>query len=52
VKDIDEALIESAKEAERQKKFVEKESNHLRHRLETTKSEVERLTRKKLTENR
>ena len=51
VKDIEEALVENAKEAERQRKFLEKESTGLRHRLTTNKSDVERAARARLREN-
>lgn len=52
VKEVEEALIETAKEAERQKRFVERESDNLKHRLEGTKNEIARIAKTKLAENR
>jgi len=39
LKEVEEALIESAKEADRQKLFVEKQSNNLKRRLRSVKGE-------------
>ena len=51
VKDVEEALIENAKEAERQRKFLEKESGGLKHRLLSNHTDVERAARARLREN-
>lgn len=52
VKEVEEALIESAKEAERQKRFVERESDNLRHRLTSCQTDIARVAKTKLAENR
>jgi len=44
-------LIENAKEAERQRKFLEKESGGLKHRLLSNHTDVERAARARLREN-
>jgi len=49
--EIDEALVETAKEADRQKKFVERQSNNLRHRLQNVTRESHTLARHRLNEN-
>ena len=49
--EIDEALVETAKEADRQKKFVEQQSNNLRHRLQSVSRESHSLARHRLNEN-
>ena len=51
VQEIDEALIETAKEADRQKKFVERQSNNLKHRLHNVNREAHSLARHRLNEN-
>lgn len=51
VQEIDEALVETAKEADRQKKFVERQSNNLRHRLQNVNRESHALARHRLNEN-
>ena len=48
---VEEELVETAKEAERQKDFVKKEANSLKNRLQVTKDEAMRLSRSRLTEN-
>ena len=48
---VEEALIEHAKEATRQKQFVEKEATGLKHRLEANRDGVEREARNRLKEN-
>ena len=40
LKEVEEALIESAKEADRQKLFVEKQSENLKRRLHSVKGEL------------
>jgi regulator of replication initiation timing len=49
--EIDEALVETAKEADRQKKFVERQSDNLRHRLQNVNRESHALARHRLNEN-
>jgi regulator of replication initiation timing len=49
--EIDEALVETAKEADRQKKFVESQSDMLRHRLRHVSRESHSLARHRLNEN-
>lgn len=49
--EIDEALMETAKEADRQKKFVETQSNMLRHRLRHVTREAHSMARHRLNEN-
>jgi regulator of replication initiation timing len=49
--EIDEALVETAKEADRQKKFVERQSDNLRHRLQNVSRESHALARHRLNEN-
>eukprot|EP01032_Pedospumella_encystans_P024264 gene24264-27448_t len=49
--EIDEALVETAKEADRQKKFVERQANNLRHRLQNVNRESHTLARHRLNEN-
>ena len=39
---VEEVLVETAKEAERQKMFIERESSGLKHRLKANKSDVDR----------
>ena len=39
MKEVEEALIESAKEADRQKLFVEKQAENLKRRLHSVKGE-------------
>lgn len=51
VKEIEDALIESAKEAERQKGFVERASSNLQHRLDSTQTEMHRISKIRLAEN-
>ena len=51
VKEIEEALVETAKEADRQKKFVERQTNNLRHRLHCVKRETHTVARHRLNEN-
>eukprot|EP01039_Chlorochromonas_danica_P002482 gene2482-2720_t len=50
-KDVEEALVETAKEAERQKKFVERQASNLKHRLQATQKEAHVLIRHRLHEN-
>lgn len=50
-KEVEEALIETAKEADRQKKFVERQSNNLQHRLEVIKNESSSMSKRRLAEN-
>jgi hypothetical protein len=49
--DVEEALIETAKEADRQKKFVERQSHNLKHRLHTHEKEGRLKQRHRLHEN-
>jgi hypothetical protein len=50
-KEVEEALVETAKEADRQKKFVERQSDNLKHRLSCVKREAHTLGRHRLNEN-
>eukprot|EP01038_Epipyxis_sp_PR26KG_P006221 gene6221-8573_t len=51
LRDVEEALVETAKEADRQKKFVERQSNQLQHRLDVVKEEAHVAAKRKLHEN-
>lgn len=51
IRDIEEALVETAKEADRQKKFVERQASNLKHRLQTNHRESHVLIRHRLHEN-
>ena len=48
---VEEALVETAKEAERQKDFVKKEAATLKNRLMVAQREALRMSRNRLTEN-
>lgn len=50
-REIEESLVDTAKEAERQKRFVERESANLKHRLDSQRAEVTRIARTKFIEN-
>lgn len=52
VREVDDALIESAKEAERQKRFVERDCANMKHRLESSTREINHIAKTKLAENR
>jgi hypothetical protein len=52
VREVDDALIESAKEAERQKRFVERDCSNMKHRLESASREITHVSKTKLAENR
>jgi hypothetical protein len=52
VKEVEDALIESAKEADRQKRFVERDCANLKHRLESAGKEITHISKTKLAENR
>jgi hypothetical protein len=51
LRDVEEALIETAKEADRQKNFVERQSDNLKHRLHTQEKESRLQHRHRLHEN-
>jgi len=51
VKEVEEALLETAKEAERQKRFVEHQSGNLKHRLGSLKRETHTMAKQRLNEN-
>mmetsp|Transcript_15032 Transcript_15032/g.16277 ORF Transcript_15032/g.16277 Transcript_15032/m.16277 type:complete len:1892 (-) Transcript_15032:105-5780(-) len=51
LQDVEEALVETAKEADRQKKFVERQSHNLKHRLHTHEKESRLKHRHRLHEN-
>jgi len=51
IKEVEEELIEAAKESERQKLFVERQSSDYVHRLNRTRTEALRLTKTRLNEN-
>lgn len=51
IREIESELIENAKEAQRQKQFVERSAENLKHRLENTKAEASRINRTRLNEN-
>lgn len=51
IQEIETELIESAKEANRQRQFVERSADNLQHRLRTTKAEAARINRTRLNEN-
>eukprot|EP01036_Dinobryon_divergens_P027907 gene27907-36764_t len=51
INEVEEALVETAKEAERQKKFLEQQTRNLKNRLLNTKIENHFGNRGKLTEN-
>lgn len=51
VKEVEEALIDTAKEADRQKKFVERQSDNLKHRLSCVQREAHTVARHRLNEN-
>lgn len=51
VREVEEALIDTAKEADRQKHFMERSAAQLKRRLEMTKRESDRLSRNRLTDN-
>lgn len=50
-KEVEEALVETAKESDRQKKFVERQSSTLKHRLSSLKKEAHTMSRHRLNEN-
>ena len=49
--EIEDALIDTAKEADRQKKFVERQAFNLKHRLRSTEREANLTARHRLHEN-
>eukprot|EP01031_Cornospumella_fuschlensis_P021852 gene21852-26791_t len=51
IRDIEEALVETAKEADRQKTFVERQAANLKHRLYAHKQEAHIHIRHRLHEN-
>jgi hypothetical protein len=51
LRDVEEALVETAKEADRQKNFVERQSDNLKHRLHTQEKESRLQHRHRLHEN-
>jgi len=51
ISEIESELIESVKEAQKQKGFIEHTAENLRHRLENTKVEAARANRARLQEN-
>lgn len=51
IQEVEEALIDSAKEAERQKKFLERQNTNLKHRIKMANRESHLLSRHKLHEN-
>lgn len=51
VREVDDALVGTAKEAERQKRFVERQSRNLKHRLQVTERESHSSARHRLHEN-
>jgi WD40 repeat protein len=51
IKDVEEALIDTAKESDRQRIFKEREVRDLRHRLETAKTQNERMSRRLVRDN-
>jgi len=51
LQEIESELIESAKEAHRQRQFVERSAENLQHRLRSTKQEASRINRARLNEN-
>jgi hypothetical protein len=51
VRDVEDALVETAKESDRQRTFKERESNDLRHRLETARMQSEITTRRLVKNN-
>lgn len=46
VRDVEDTLVETAKESDRQRAFKEREANDLRHRLEIAKTQNERIARR------
>jgi WD40 repeat protein len=51
IREIESELIENAKEAQRQRQFVERSAENLKHRLESTRAEASRINRTRLNEN-
>jgi hypothetical protein len=51
VQEIESELLETAKEADRQKAFVEKHAKQTAHRLEQVRQETLRTTQRRLQEN-
>ena len=51
VRDVEEALVETAKEADRQRSFKEREADGLKHRLTSVKSEADHIIRRRLQDN-
>jgi len=45
VSEVEEALVETAKEADRQKKFLEQQTRNLKHRLFNVKKETYNMSR-------
>ena len=51
IQEIETELIESAKESQRQRQFVERSAENLKHRLHSTRTEAARINRTRLNEN-
>jgi len=51
IRDVEDALVETAKEADRQRSFKEREAETLKHRLQSNKVEADLVINRRLQDN-
>ena len=51
IRDVEDALVETAKEADRQRSFKEREAETLKHRLQSNKLEADLTINRRLQDN-